>query len=95
MTANNKVMDFLKETLITIIGCALMAIGTVIFLLPNQLSSGGFTRNRNTNLLYFTHKCWNNGNFIKYTVIYNIVYKVGKKIFYQNYNTEQSCYLYF
>ncbi len=35
-------MKFLQETLITIIGCALMAIGVTLFLLPNQLSSGGF-----------------------------------------------------
>lgn len=35
-------MKFFKETLITIIGCAFMAIGITLFLLPNQLSSGGF-----------------------------------------------------
>ena len=36
-------MKFIKETLVTIVGCSLMAIGIVIFLLPNQLSSGGFS----------------------------------------------------
>ena len=36
-------MKFLKETLITLIGCALMAFGIVVFLLPNRLSSGGFS----------------------------------------------------
>lgn len=36
-------MKFLKETLITIVGCIFMALGVVLFLLPNQLSSGGFS----------------------------------------------------
>lgn len=36
-------MKFLKETLITFLGCALMAFGIVVFLLPNRLSSGGFS----------------------------------------------------
>lgn len=33
---------YLKEGLEIIIGCILMALGTALFLLPNQLSSGGF-----------------------------------------------------
>jgi len=36
-------MKFLKETLITVAGCTFMALGIVLFLLPNQLSSGGFS----------------------------------------------------
>lgn len=36
-------MKFFKETLITITGCIFMALGVVLFLLPNQLSSGGFS----------------------------------------------------
>ena len=32
----------IKEGLYIILGCALMAAGTSFFLLPNQLSSGGF-----------------------------------------------------
>lgn len=36
-------MKFLKETLITTMGCIFMALGIVLFLLPNQLSSGGFS----------------------------------------------------
>lgn len=35
-------MKFIKETFITFIGCIFMALGVVLFLLPNQLSSGGF-----------------------------------------------------
>lgn len=33
---------FIKESIYIVIGCFLMAIGTSLFLLPNQLSSGGF-----------------------------------------------------
>ena len=33
----------LKESIFIIVGCFLMAAGTSLFLLPNQLSSGGFT----------------------------------------------------
>ena len=32
----------LKEYMMIVVGCILMAIGTSLFLLPNQLSSGGF-----------------------------------------------------
>jgi len=52
-------MKFFKETLITIIGCIFMSIGIVMFLLPNQLSSGGFSRNCNTFVLPFWYKGWN------------------------------------
>ncbi len=34
---------FIKDTLITTVGCTFMALGIVLFLLPNQLSSGGFS----------------------------------------------------
>lgn len=34
---------YVKEAIEIIIGCLLMAAGTSLFLLPNQLSSGGFT----------------------------------------------------
>lgn len=36
------VRKYLKEGTYILIGCFLMAIGTSLFLLPNQLSSGGF-----------------------------------------------------
>lgn len=37
-----KIPSFLKEYLGTIVGAFIMAVGTSLFLLPNQLSSGGF-----------------------------------------------------
>ena len=36
------IRKYLKEGIEIILGCALMALGTSLFLLPNQLSSGGF-----------------------------------------------------
>lgn len=39
---NKKVFIYLKECMMIVLGCILMAIGTSLFLLPNQLSSGGF-----------------------------------------------------
>ena len=36
------VRKYIKETIEIVIGCILMAAGTSLFLLPNQLSSGGF-----------------------------------------------------
>lgn len=41
-TKKFKIKKWLKEIIYMIIGCAIMAIGTSLFLLPNQLSSGGF-----------------------------------------------------
>ena len=39
----NKIKDIIIELLGTIIGSAIMAFGLASFLLPNQLSSGGFS----------------------------------------------------
>lgn len=41
--ANISVKKWIKDFLLIIIGCMIMAIGTSLFLLPNQLSSGGFS----------------------------------------------------
>ena len=41
--ANISIKKWVKESLLIIIGCIIMAIGTSLFLLPNQLSSGGFS----------------------------------------------------
>ena len=41
--ANISVKKLLKDFFLIIIGCMIMAIGTSLFLLPNQLSSGGFS----------------------------------------------------
>lgn len=38
-----KTKEFLIDMIYLTLGCAIMAIGTTVFLLPNQLSTGGFT----------------------------------------------------
>lgn len=62
---------YLKEYMMIVVGCILMAIGTSLFLLPNQLSSGGFAGI--ATIIYYLFKfplgivmaCF------KYTIIYN------------------------
>ena len=41
--ADKKIKDFIKECVGTMIGAAVMAFSTSFFLLPNELSSGGFS----------------------------------------------------
>ena len=54
----NKKMVILRKYLIDgvyiLVGCIIMAIGTALFLLPNQLSSGGFS-GISTIIYYFLH----------------------------------------
>ena len=38
-----RVKEFFIDMIYLTLGCAIMAIGTAVFLLPNQLSTGGFT----------------------------------------------------
>lgn len=38
-----KIKEFLIDIIYLTLGCAIMALGTAVFLLPNQLSTGGFT----------------------------------------------------
>ena len=41
-TSQKRVKKFFIEIIETIVGAIIMAIATSLFLLPNQLSSGGF-----------------------------------------------------
>lgn len=40
---NGLIKKWIKDLIFIVIGCIIMAIGTALFLLPNQLSSGGFS----------------------------------------------------
>lgn len=42
MKKEEKIKELIKEGFGTLLGAIIMAIGTSLFLLPNQLSSGGF-----------------------------------------------------
>jgi len=58
-----------------IVGTALMAASTVFFLLPNQLSSGGFSGLATITYYLFKIPIRNYGAFFKYSLIYYIIYK--------------------
>lgn len=81
---NNKVLKFLKETINSLIGCGIAAFGTACFLLPNQLSSGGFSGIA-TILYYFLG--WQMGTTI---ILMNIplfiisYFKLGKDFFFKS-----------
>lgn len=72
---------FIKEFFAIIIGCAFMALGIDLFLLPNQLSSGGFSGI--ATLLYYLI----NINIGTTVLILNIplfiiaLFKLGKRFF--------------
>ncbi len=74
-------MKFIKETLITATGCIFMALGIVMFLLPNQLSSGGLSGI--ATVLYYVFKV----NIGTTTLLLNIPFfvvayiKLGKRFF--------------
>lgn len=77
----NKIIKFLKESVVALIGCSVAAFGTGCFLLPNQLSSGGFSGIA-TILYYFFN--WQMGTAI---ILMNIplfiisYFKLGKDFF--------------
>lgn len=75
--------NFIKKILISLIGCFISALGTACFLLPNQLSSGGFSGIA-TILYYFLD--WQMGTTI---ILLNIplfiiaYFKLGKGFFFR------------
>lgn len=76
--------SFFKDIIISLIGCLIAAFGTSCFLLPNQLSSGGFSGIA-TILYYFLN--WQMGTTI---ILMNIplfiiaYFKVGKEFFFKS-----------
>ena len=75
---------FIKDIIIALLGCLIAAFGTSCFLLPNQLSSGGFSGIA-TILYYFLG--WQMGTTI---ILMNIplfiisYFKVGKEFFFKS-----------
>lgn len=75
---------FIKDIIISLLGCFIAAFGTSCFLLPNQLSSGGFSGIA-TILYYFLD--WQMGTTI---ILMNIplfiisYFKVGKEFFFKS-----------
>ena len=79
------IKEFLIDILGTLVGAFLMATATSLFLLPNQLSSGGFAGI--ATILYYLSKN-SNGNYnisIKYTAFFICGLQTRKKFFYKIY----------
>lgn len=80
----SKVLKLFKECVISLMGCGIAAFGTASFLLPNQLSSGGFSGIA-TILYYFLG--WQMGTTI---ILLNIplfiisYFKLGKYFFFKS-----------
>ena len=74
-----KTSNTIKEILGTILGSAIMAIGVSLFLLPNQLSTGGFS-GLATITYYFFNIPMGLANIILNLPLFIIVlYKLGMK----------------
>ena len=71
----------LRELILIIIGSLFLAIGTDLFLLPNQLSSGGFTGI--TTILYYLFKFPMGTSMIIINIPLFVValFKLGKRFF--------------
>ena len=77
-----KVRNYMVLLLQMIVGTVLLAISTNLFLLPNQLSSGGFSGIATITYYLFNIPVRNNGINIKYSTFYNFINKKWKKVFY-------------
>ena len=78
-----KLKYFLIQAIQLIVGTAIIAAATSLFLLPNQLSAGGFSGIATITYYLFKIPLRNNGLNIKCSIIYNIIYKKWKAIFYK------------
>lgn len=65
-----------------IIGTAIIAVSTSLFLLPNQLSSGGFSGIATITYYLFNIPLRNDGINTKYSIIYIIIIQKWKTFFY-------------
>ena len=68
-----KLRYILVQAIQLIVGTAIIAAATSLFLLPNQLSAGGFSGIATITYYLFHIPLRNNGIIIKYTAIYNII----------------------
>ena len=77
-----KFRHFVVQAVQLIIGTAIVAVSTSLFLLPNQLSAGGFSGIATITYYLFKIPLRNYGTNIKYSIIYNIIDKKWKVLFY-------------
>lgn len=77
-----KIRYLLIQAVQLIVGTALVAISTSLFLLPNQLSSGGFSGIATITYYLFNFPIRNYGTIIKHSIIHNSIFKKWKTFFY-------------
>lgn len=73
---------FIVQAIQLIVGTAIIAASTSLFLLPNQLSAGGFSGIATITYYLLNIPVRNDGVIIKYSLIYNVIFKERKKFFY-------------
>lgn len=72
---------FMIQAIQLIVGTAIIAVSTSLFLLPNQLSAGGFSGIATITYYLLNIPVRNNGIIIKYSIIYNIIFKKWEILF--------------
>ena len=77
-----KIKYFIIQTIQLIIGTAIIAAATSLFLLPNQLSAGGFSGIATITYYLFHIPLRDDGIITKYSIIHNIINKKWKSLFY-------------
>lgn len=70
-----KIRYLMLQFIQIVVGTALVAASTSFFLLPNQLSAGGFSGIATITYYLFKIPVRNDGINIKYSIIYNIINK--------------------
>lgn len=71
----------IKEFILIIIGCMFMALGVVLFLLPNQLSSGGFSGISTVIYYFFNLKIGTVTLLLNIPLFIIALFKLGKRFF--------------
>lgn len=71
----------IKDIITIIVGCTLMALGVVLFLLPNQLSSGGFSGISTVLYYLFKFKIGTTTLILNLPLFIIAYFKIGKRFF--------------
>ena len=69
-----KIRNIIIQIVQLITGTAIIASSTSFFLLPNQISAGGFSGIATITYYLFKIPLRNHGTFIKYSFVYNNIY---------------------
>ena len=69
-----KLRNLIVQAIQLIVGTAIIAAATSLFLLPNQLSAGGFSGIATITYYLFKIPIRNYGTCFKYSVIYDIIF---------------------